>query len=72
MLDLIKKAEDKGFDVIIADGYLYLERVFGSKTQWQTVGELGWFYSNEDVSKFEIIKTEETSDKFFYITVKKI
>ena len=72
MLDLIKKAEDKGFDVIIADGYLYLERVFGSKTQWQAAGEFGWFYSNEDVSKFEVIKTEETPDKFFYITVQKI
>ena len=72
MLDLIKKAEDKGFDVIITDGDLYLERVFGSKTQWQATGELGWFYSNEDVSKFEVIKTEETSDKFFYITVEEI
>ena len=72
MLDLIKKTEDKGFDVIITDGFLYLERVFGSKTQWQAAGELGWFYSNEDVSKFEVIKTEETSDKFFYITVEEI
>ncbi len=71
MLELIKKAEEKGLDVIITDGCFYLERTFNKK-EWREPNELGWFFTDEEVCAFEILGTEETEDKFFYITVDEI
>ena len=71
MLELIKKAEEKGLDVIITDGFSYLERSFNKK-EWYEPNEFGWFFTDEEVYAFEVLKTEETEDQLFYITVDKI
>ena len=71
MLKLIKNAEAKGLDVIITDGFFYLERTFNKK-EWREPSELGWFFTDEEISVFEVLKTEETDDGFFFITVDKI
>ena len=69
MLELIKKAEEKGLDVIITDGCFYLERSLCSTDKWHEASEYGWVYTTEELTKFEVIETEETKDGFFFITV---
>ena len=69
MLELIKKAEEKGLDVIITDGCFYLTRSLCSADKWHEASEYGWTYTTEELTQFEILGTEETEDKFFYIKV---
>lgn len=53
---IIKEAEAKGNEVIISDGWSTMERI---GDYWSVCGEMGWFYSEEEIDKQVVIRVEE-------------
>ena len=53
---IINEAEAKGNEVIINDGWCIMERL---GEYWSVCGEMGWFYTEEEIDKQTVIKVSE-------------
>lgn len=71
MVEAINEARVKGNDIMITDGYWYLEEVCMGN-EWFVCGELDWFVSNEEVEQMEVVKVEHDADGITVITVTEI
>jgi hypothetical protein len=58
----------KGNDVIITDGSITMERMYGGC--WTVVGEWGWNSTEEEVDQMEVVKVEIYEEGVTEITVK--
>ena len=58
----------KGNDVIISDGEVAMERMFGGG--WSVIGEWGWNSTEEEVDQMEVVKVEEYGECITEIIVK--